>query len=178
MSSTWEVRFSNSKQLPYFHDPSTGASSWEPPSELSDSQIRSLPGAAQYLGGAASATNGSSAAGHAGQVRASHLLVKHRESRRPSSWKESNIIRSPAEAEEILKGHLTSLGANPTPEKFAELAKVHSDCSSARSGGDLGFFGKGQMQKAFEDNTYALQVGQLSDIVSTDSGKHLILRTA
>lgn len=57
-------------------------------------------------------------------------------------------------------------------------AYLFSDCSSARSGGDLGFFGKGQMQKPFEDNTYALQVGQLSDIVSTDSGKHLILRTA
>ena len=34
------------------------------------------------------------------------------------------------------------------------------------------------MQKAFEDATYALQVGQISDVISTDSGVHLILRTA
>ena len=37
---------------------------------------------------------------------------------------------------------------------------------------------QGQMQKPFEDATYALKVGEISDVISTDSGVHLILRTA
>ena len=47
-----------------------------------------------------------------------------------------------------------------------------------QSGGDLGNFGRGMMQKPFEDASFALQVGELSDIVDTDSGTHIILRTA
>lgn len=53
-----------------------------------------------------------------------------------------------------------------------------SDCSSAHKGGDLGFFGRGQMQRPFEEATFALPVGGLSGIVQTDSGAHIILRTA
>lgn len=53
-----------------------------------------------------------------------------------------------------------------------------SDCSSAHKGGDLGFFGRGQMQKPFEDATFALPVGGLSGVIQTDSGTHVILRTA
>ena len=49
---------------------------------------------------------------------------------------------------------------------------------SAKQGGDLGQFGRGQMQKPFEDATYALAVGALSGIVDTESGVHIILRTA
>ena len=63
-------------------------------------------------------------------------------------------------------------------KQFNELAAQFSDCSSAKRGGDLGLFGRGQMQKPFEDATFALKIGQLSDIVDTDSGVHIILRTA
>lgn len=63
-------------------------------------------------------------------------------------------------------------------EDFAALASKESDCSSAARGGDLGPFGRGQMQKPFEDATYALRVGEISQVVSTDSGLHIILRTA
>lgn len=66
---------------------------------------------------------------------------------------------------------------NGSASKFAELAQVHSDDSSHEHGGDLGWFKPGQMQKAFEDATYALQVGQISGVVSSDSGVHLIMRT-
>jgi NIMA-interacting peptidyl-prolyl cis-trans isomerase 1 len=61
---------------------------------------------------------------------------------------------------------------------FAELAQHYSDCSSAQRGGDLGPFGRGQMQKPFEDASFQLQVGEMSGIVDTDSGVHIILRTA
>lgn len=63
-------------------------------------------------------------------------------------------------------------------ETLSALATNLSDCSSAKRGGDLGYFERGQMQKPFEDATFALQVGQLSEPVWTDSGVHLILRTA
>lgn len=61
---------------------------------------------------------------------------------------------------------------------FAALASKESHCSSAQRGGDLGVFGKGQMQPAFEQAAFALQVGELSGPVFSDSGVHLILRTA
>ena len=62
-------------------------------------------------------------------------------------------------------------------EDFATLASKESDCSSARNGGDLGPFGRGQMQKPFEDAAFALKVGELSGVVSSDSGVHIIRRT-
>ncbi|KAI0640286.1 rotamase-domain-containing protein [Trametes polyzona] len=172
MSANWEVRLSSSRGVPYFYNPETHESMWEAPPGLSQEQIAALPGARQYLPGAGGGANGERPA----QVRASHLLVKHSGSRRPSSWKEPVITRSKEEAIAILKGYAAEI--NGSPDKFAELASKHSDCSSHSNGGDLGFFKPGQMQKPFEDATYALKVGEISDIVSTDSGVHLILRTA
>jgi len=167
--SDWEVRMSNSKKLPYFFNMSTKESSWEPPKGLTPEQISQLPGAEEYLSGAGAVKD------HTGEVRASHLLVKHRDSRRPSSWKEANITRTKEEAIDILKGYQTQIEGSA--EKFAELASAHSDCSSHSNAGDLGWFGHGQMQKPFEDAAYGLEVGQISDIISTDSGVHLVMRT-
>lgn len=59
---------------------------------------------------------------------------------------------------------------------FEELASEFSDCSSAKRGGDLGAFGRGQMQKPFEDASFNLQIGELSGPVWTDSGVHIIKR--
>ena len=65
-----------------------------------------------------------------------------------------------------------------TPENFQEMAQVRSDCGSFANGGDLGTFGKGDMMAPFEDATYALSIGEISGIVETDSGVHLIMRYA
>ena len=62
-------------------------------------------------------------------------------------------------------------------ETFGALAREHSDCSSHEHGGDLGRFGSGQMQKPFEDAAFGLGVEEISGIVETQSGVHLILRT-
>ncbi|KAH9854382.1 rotamase-domain-containing protein [Lenzites betulinus] len=172
MPAPWEVRLSTSRGVPYFYNTNTHESIWEAPPDLSQDEIAALPGAEHYLPGAHGGAGGQRPA----QVRASHLLVKHSGSRRPSSWKEANITRSKEEAIAILQDFGAEI--NGSPDKFAELASQHSDCSSHKNGGDLGFFTPGQMQKPFEDATYALKVGEISGVVSTDSGVHLILRTA
>jgi parvulin-like peptidyl-prolyl isomerase len=61
-------------------------------------------------------------------------------------------------------------------EKFANVAKDVSLCPSKKRGGDLGTFSRGQMVKEFEAAAFALQKGQLSPIVKTKYGYHLIKR--
>ncbi|XP_078612308.1 peptidyl-prolyl cis-trans isomerase NIMA-interacting 1-like [Branchiostoma floridae x Branchiostoma japonicum] len=111
----------------------------------------------------------------ASQMRCSHLLVKHVGSRRPSSWKQDKITRTKEEALELLNDFRQRIVSGEVT--LAVLATTESDCSSAREGGDLGFFGPGQMQKPFEEATFKLKVGELSEPVFTDSGIHIILRT-
>lgn len=126
-----------------------------------------------------------------GKIRCSHLLVKHRDSRRPSSWRQAEITRTKEEAIEILKVHERRIQSGEAT--LGDIAVSESDCSSARKKGDLyvfilpwnmspvltgysGFFGHGEMQKEFEDAAFALQPGQVSGIVETASGVHLIQR--
>ncbi|KAN0118061.1 peptidyl-prolyl cis-trans isomerase [Russula decolorans] len=158
--STWEVRFSNTRKVPYFFNTETQQSVWNPPEELTPEKIEKLPGAELLK---------------VKEVRASHILVKHSGSRRPSSWKEPNITRSKEEAITILKGYKAEIGTSA--EQFGPLAHKHSDCSSHDHDGDLGWFGHGQMQKPFEEAAFSLRVGEISDVVDTQSGVHLILRT-
>ena len=63
-----------------------------------------------------------------------------------------------------------------TLQDFEGLAKEYSECRSSTNGGSLGEFGPGQMQKPFEDAAFRLKPGELSDMVDTDSGIHIILR--
>lgn len=64
------------------------------------------------------------------------------------------------------------------PEQFAQLAQEHSnDPGSASRGGDLGFFGRGVMVKPFEDKIFSMQLNEVSDIVETDFGLHVIKLT-
>lgn len=83
---------SKSRGVPYFFkapddDDEGGSSSWDPPLGMSEDEINALPGASKYLQGTQRSEDDS--------MRASHILVKHRDSRRPSSWREVGLISSP-----------------------------------------------------------------------------------
>ncbi|KAK9236414.1 hypothetical protein V1525DRAFT_407005 [Lipomyces kononenkoae] len=173
---SWEIRLSRSHSIPYYFNTSTHESTWEPPVGTDSDQLKVymatnysyiLPPGAAASTGAPSLQN---------KIRCSHLLIKHSGSRRPSSWKEKYITRSEDEALSILSTLETRIRNGDAT--LSELALTESDCGSARKGGDLGFFGKGEMQKEFEDAAFALQVGEMSGIVKTGSGLHLIERTA
>ena len=112
------------------------------------------------------------------KIRCSHILQKHSQSRRPfDSYRNKPVTRSPEEALENIKTIHEEITKNGI-ETFGQYASKYSECGSAANEGDLGLFGKGEMQKEFEETGYALQVGQLSDPIQTASGVHIILRTA
>ncbi|RDA89043.1 hypothetical protein CP532_0610, partial [Ophiocordyceps camponoti-leonardi (nom. inval.)] len=171
----WEVRHSNSKNLPYYFNSVEKLSCWEPPAGSDTEKLK------QYM--AAHQSVGSRPAAGEGKIRAAHLLVKHRGSRRPSSWREAfaltlatqpNITRSEDEARDIINGHKQKIKSGSAT--LGDLATTESDCTSARKRGDLGFFGRGDMQKEFEEAAFALNPGEMSDVVETASGLHLIER--
>jgi len=60
--------------------------------------------------------------------------------------------------------------------KFANVAREVSLCPSGKRGGDLGTFGRGKMVKEFEEAAFALQKGQISPIVKTKFGYHIVRR--
>jgi peptidyl-prolyl cis-trans isomerase C len=61
-------------------------------------------------------------------------------------------------------------------EKFSAIAREVSLCPSKKRGGDLGTFGRGQMVKEFETAAFALDKGQISGIIKTQFGYHIIRR--
>ncbi|XP_073289006.1 peptidyl-prolyl cis-trans isomerase Pin1 [Primulina huaijiensis] len=113
------------------------------------------------------------------KVKASHILIKHQGSRRKASWKDPDGTLISATTRDDAVSQLQDLRRDilSGDASFRDLASRHSHCSSAKRGGDLGPFGRGQMQKPFEEATFALKIGEISDIVDTDSGVHIIKRT-
>lgn len=108
------------------------------------------------------------------QVRALHLLLKHKRSRNPKNWKGETITRTIDEAIELLKKYREEIVNDKV--SFEDMAKKYSDCSSAKRNGDLGYFARGAMMKPFEDASFNLEIGEISEIVETDSGVHIIKR--
>jgi peptidyl-prolyl cis-trans isomerase D len=100
--------------------------------------------------------------------RASHILIQVSAN---ASEAEQQAARAKIEAllQQVKKD----------PASFARLAKAHSqDPGSASQGGDLGFFTRGAMVKPFEDAVFALKENQISDVVRSDFGFHIIRLTA
>ena len=86
----------------------------------------------------------------AGKVRASHILVKTEE--------EAKVILY-----DVTHG-----------KDFGAVAKEKSQCPSGKSGGDLGWFGRGQMVREFEDAAFSLKPGEISKPIKTQFGWHII----
>ena len=84
------------------------------------------------------------------EVRASHILV--------STEQEANNL----------------LGQIRSGSSFEQLAQQHSQCPSGQKGGDLGFFGRGQMVPAFETAAFSMEPGQVSQPIRTQFGYHII----
>ncbi|WAW10674.1 SurA N-terminal domain-containing protein [Oxalobacter vibrioformis] len=99
--------------------------------------------------------------------RVSHILIEV-----PKSASESDHKAARDKAESLL----AQLKENPAG--FAELAKANSkDPGSAAGGGDLGFFSRGKMVRPFEEAAFVLRKGELSEVVQTDFGYHIIMLT-
>lgn len=87
---------------------------------------------------------------------------------------QATITRSKEDARKTIEDYQQRIQSGETT--LQDLAVTESDCSSARKGGDLGYFGRGDMQKEFEEAAFALQPGGISGVVDTASGLHLIQR--
>ena len=98
-----------------------------------------------------------------GEISAKHILI-------------STSDREESEAESIAKDIIKKLDKG---EKFEDLAKEYSDDTGSKdSGGDLGYFGKGEMVTEFEDAAYGLKVDEYTkEPVKTTYGYHIILKT-
>lgn len=99
------------------------------------------------------------------QVRASHILIK--------------VDPGADEAKKAeARTKIESLQAKlKNGEDFGALAKEYSEGPSGPKGGDLGFFGRGQMVKPFEETAFSMKPGQVSGMVETRFGYHLIMVT-
>jgi parvulin-like peptidyl-prolyl isomerase len=104
----------------------------------------------------------------ADQIRASHILLMYKGSMRSTASRSKDEARAEIEA---IKGEIDAGG------DFADIAAEYSDCPSARDGGDLGSFGRGMMVAEFEHAAFALPIGEVSGVVETPFGYHLIQRT-
>ncbi len=99
------------------------------------------------------------------RVKIRHILLK------TTGKPESEVPKMQAKAEDLLKK--VKAGGN-----FAELARVNSeDTISAQQGGDLGFITKGQTVKPFEDAAWKLKPNEISDVIKTEYGFHILQLT-
>lgn len=97
------------------------------------------------------------------QVRASHILIKVDPGAEEAKKAEARTKIESLQAK-LKKG-----------EDFGALAKEYSEGPSGPKGGDLGFFGRGQMVKPFEEAAFSMKPGQVSGMVETRFGYHLIM---
>jgi len=99
--------------------------------------------------------------------RASHILIKAEKSLSAEERKKAR-----EKAESLLSQ------VRKTPGSFGELARKNSDDpGSAARGGDLDFFGRGAMVKGFEDAVFSMKAGEISNLIETEFGYHIIQMT-
>jgi parvulin-like peptidyl-prolyl isomerase len=104
------------------------------------------------------------------KIAARHILVAYRGAQRA----EAGVTRSRDQARELAEQVARDARGGAAWE---QLWEKNSDEPSGRDGGDLGTFGRGQMVPAFEQAAFGLQVGQISSVIETPFGFHVIQRT-
>ena len=102
-------------------------------------------------------------------VKASHILIAYQGAARATA------TRSQQEARELIDDLSGKIAADSL--SFEQAAIDYSDCPSGAQGGDLGRFGRGSMVPAFEEAAFALEPEEVSGVVETEFGYHLIKRT-
>jgi len=120
---------------------------------------------------------------HPSQVRLRHILLKHRECKSVvDKVRNRQVKRSRGEAERLLRAVLEECEGDPKRRAFTQRCKELSECTTCLSAGDLagdlGWVKPGKFGQAFDTAAFPLQVGQLSDLVDTDQGIHIIMRVA
>ena len=103
---------------------------------------------------------------HTNTVTASHILLKTIDD-------EGNELSDEEKAKAKKKAE-EALAKVKAGEDFAEVAKEYSQDSTASNGGELGTFGKGQMVSEFENAAFSMKPGEISDIIKTQYGYHII----
>lgn len=100
---------------------------------------------------------------------------------KPVTWETGIIYRGVRASDAVKQQKLAEIQAIrariDSGEDFAELARTQSDCPSKARGGDLGYFPRGRMLKEFEDAAFALDINEVSGIVRTSTGFHIIKLT-
>lgn len=143
--------------------PAPGPSTTPPPPALPPSEQPPLPPQPPTVVAADGATKG--------QIGASHILVAYQGATRAKP----TVTRTKEEARKLALS-LAERARQPGMD-FATLAREASDGPTGIEGGALPKFGRQQMVKPFSDAAFALQPGQISDVVETNFGFHIIKRT-
>lgn len=112
------------------------------------------------------------------EMRAFYEASKDSMAVKPVSWDLRMILREVKPSDTViaaLRAEAETLQQRAdNGEDFAALASEYSDCPSKAQGGDLGFFKRGMMVKPFEDAAFAMGVGEVSGIVESQFGYHII----
>ena len=155
----WEEMWSKSRNRPYYFNPETGESKWDLDPHMTMMMMKTDKDERENS-----------------SIHCHHILIKHVNSRRPSSRLCQVITRPEGEA---YASCCQLIGQINGFDDFKQLASELSDCSSGSNYGDLGWFSRGKMQPAFEQAAFRLQPGEMTkEPIKSDSGYHLIWRVA
>lgn len=158
-------------------EPATAVANAEPATRAGSSTTTGAEAAAPATSAASTATSSSAASEPAAQtgepkeIGARHVLIQYMGAQRA----EASVVRTREQAQTLAQEVLKRARGG---EDFARLAVEYSDEPNAGArGGSLGRFRHGQMVPAFEEVAFKLRVGQISDVIETSFGFHVIQRT-